>query len=197
MKYNSVDIELKEFSKSFKGYNPQEVRMFLKQLASQTEAFAYETNLLKDRLRERELQIIEFKDREETLKNTVVTAQKITESLTEQANKEAVQIVANSKLKAENMLREARRRIRNYIDDISRLEQRKQSIVMEIRTVLETQLKLISNYDTNNFDVSDIELAVENSVNINMSKKDKIKTSTNENFVTKPISTVTENSSVN
>ena len=162
MKYNSVDIELKEFTKSFKGYNPQEVRAFLKELASQTEAFAYENNLLKDRLRERELQVLEFKDREETLKSTVITAQKITESLTEQANKEAVQIVTNSKLKAENMVREARRRIRNYIDDIARLEQRKNAIILEIKTVLETQLKLVSSFDSGNFDISDIELAIEN-----------------------------------
>ena len=170
MKYNSVDIELKEFNKSFRGYDPLKVRAFLKELASQAEAFTYETNVLKDRLRERELQISEFKEREETLKNTVVTAQKITESLTEQANKEALQIVTNAKLKAENMIRESRRRIRNYVDDISRLEQRRNSIIAEIKSVLETQLRLVSKFDSSNFSVADIELAANEDIDSSKSK---------------------------
>ena len=61
MKIAPIDITHKGFSRKFNGVDQDEVSIFLKEVAEEMENIIRERNQLKEQLREREIQILEFK----------------------------------------------------------------------------------------------------------------------------------------
>ncbi|MBN1114472.1 MAG: DivIVA domain-containing protein, partial [Oligoflexia bacterium] len=117
MNYSGIDIQLKDFKKSMRGYDINEVRVFLDDLSRQVESISYENKVLKDKLREKELSLLEFREREETLKDTMLTAQKVTENIRNEANREATHIINQAKVKAAEILGNARFRMKSTLDE--------------------------------------------------------------------------------
>ena len=69
MKIAPIDIAHKTFGRKVMGYDPEEVMDFLRKTADELEQLVSEKNHLRESLREKELSIIEYKERDELLKN--------------------------------------------------------------------------------------------------------------------------------
>lgn len=148
-KISGLQVQLKEFSKTIRGYDISEVRSFLDNIAKQVEAMDFENKTLKDKIRERELNLMDYRDRELTLKETMVTAQKVTDGIKKDAQREAVQIVSQAKMRADNVLRQARMELRKTIEDINRLKKQRMELVVNIKTSLEAQLRMLEQMQKN------------------------------------------------
>lgn len=74
MKMTAIDIAHKSFAKKVFGLDESEVNDFLQQIASTVEDLTLEKNALKEALREKDLQLNEFKERDNILKSTISTA---------------------------------------------------------------------------------------------------------------------------
>ncbi len=147
MKYSGVDIQIKDFSKALRGYDINEVRDFLEQIARQIESVSYENRTLRDKLREKELQILEYRDRESMLKDTMYTAQIVTEDLKKDATREATQILTQAKMKADTLIKQAQQDLKRTIDETNRIKKQKMELSSQLRATLETHLRLIDRLE--------------------------------------------------
>ncbi|MFH1223837.1 MAG: DivIVA domain-containing protein [Pseudomonadota bacterium] len=158
MKLNSVDIQVKDFSRSIRGYDTDEVRSFLEKVAKQIESMNYEIQMLRDRLREKEMNLIDFRERETVIRDTVTTAQKVTDNIKRDSIKESAQIINQAKLRAESIIRDTRQNMKKVIDDINRLKKQKTMLASQLKTTLETHIKMIDQLDSQKDDLIELNI---------------------------------------
>ena len=157
-KMSGLEIQLKEFSKSMRGYDTNEVKNFLDDVAKQLETLEFENRTLKDKIREKELTLMDYKEREGMLKDTMVTAHKVTDSIKKDANREAIQIITQAKMNAETIVREARQTMRKTIEELNRLRKQKMEIASSLRSALESQLRMVKQFDTEKDDLVELNI---------------------------------------
>ena len=74
MKLTPIDVSHKTFQKKMFGLDEMEVMEFLQIVASQMEELVHERNTLREALRDKDIRITEFKERDNVLQSTITTA---------------------------------------------------------------------------------------------------------------------------
>lgn len=152
MKIAPIDIAHKTFGRKMMGLDPEEVMDFMRNVADEMEALIRERNNLRETLREKELAVTEYKERDELLKSTITTAQKMSEKIQSDAEREARLILHDAHQKAEMIQRDARdslKRIYQEITDLKRVrmqfENNMRALVQSHLTMLEQSAKVMPN----------------------------------------------------
>ncbi len=102
------ELKNKQFQKTFKGYNPQEVDEYLEfVLEKYTEAYR-ENNELERKLRIVVTNLDEIKDEEESIRQTLISAQKMAEKIIADANDRADVITGAIKDRCDGVINEFR-----------------------------------------------------------------------------------------
>jgi cell division initiation protein len=143
-KFTPAEIRQQEFSTGWRGFAPGEVKSFLNEVAAAVAALLQENQRLQTDLARQEESMSEFKRREQLLKDTLVNAQRVIETMKANAQKEAEILIHEAELKAEKILQEAfsrQAKIRNDIDELKRL---KATFLAQIRGVLESHHRLLA-----------------------------------------------------
>lgn len=117
-----LDIQNKEFSKSFRGYKPKEVDAYLDSINEDYEKLYKENIELKDKIGILTDQIKQYNNLEETLKNTLVIAQSTADEVTTSARKKAELIIEESEIQAQNRINDAIADVRNIKEEYNRLK---------------------------------------------------------------------------
>lgn len=105
------ELKNKQFQKTFKGYNPQEVDEYLEFLLEKyTEAYR-ENNELERKLRIVVTNLDEIKDEEESIRNTLISAQKMAEKIINDANDRADVITGAIKDRCDGVIAEFRQQL--------------------------------------------------------------------------------------
>ncbi len=105
------ELKNKQFQKTFKGYNPQEVDEYLEfVLEKYTEAFR-ENNELERKLRIVVTNLDEIKDEEESIRSTLISAQKMAEKIIADANDRADMITGAIKDRCDGVIAEFRQQL--------------------------------------------------------------------------------------
>src|SRR5882724_8789213 len=106
-----LDIQKQTFARAFKGYNPDEVRGYLHLIAEEIEELvrnvdrlSRENAMLRDELEEHNA-------RERILKDTLLSAQRVSEDVKANAHKEAELIVKDAELLSERLVSQAMTRV--------------------------------------------------------------------------------------
>ena len=81
MEITPLDIQQKKFHLTFRGYDRKEVDEFLDQVRDEMEKLVREVAELAEFRNTYDERMREFKSREETLKNTMVTTQRLAEDI--------------------------------------------------------------------------------------------------------------------
>ncbi|HUB06940.1 MAG TPA: DivIVA domain-containing protein [Myxococcales bacterium] len=143
MKVTPLDIRQKQFRTKFRGLDGKEVEAFLELIAAEFEEVIRENIALKDDLKRKVARLEEFHEREKTLQETMVTAQKITEDIKDSAKRQAEVIVGEAELQAEKIVQGAHTRLVQVLDEISELKRQRTQFEAQIRSAVESQLKLL------------------------------------------------------
>ena len=143
MKILPLDIKQQKFNKSMRGFDTDEVKTFLEVLAQSFEELIRENNSLKDELRRHINQVNDYRDKESTLKETMLTAQKISEDMKTQAKKEADLIVREAEMKSERMLGETHEKMLKIVDRIQEIKLDRSRFVASLKSIIQQHLKLI------------------------------------------------------
>ena len=137
------DIQHQQFSVRFRGFDIQEVDVFLEQLAKAFESMQNENMGSREKIQQFEAEILEYKDREETFKKTFDNSQKTMEQMQENSRKSAELIIADAEVKAGKLLNRAHTRLAQLHEDIAELKRQRMKIELQIRSVIETHSKLL------------------------------------------------------
>src|SRR5690554_6020031 len=124
MNLSPLDIRKHEFSKSFRGYNPEEVKPFLEMVSQQWEEMLDELRLAKDRVREMENKLVHYEKVEVALQEALESARSNAARTQAHAEERARLSVEEAELKAEQIVREAEQERFKLRQDISRLTHR-------------------------------------------------------------------------
>ncbi|MCK5878905.1 MAG: DivIVA domain-containing protein, partial [Holophagae bacterium] len=101
MRFTPMDITNRTFSRSFRGYNAEEVKNFLQLVSEDLEALIAEQTKQKKELEHLKESLSDLRERERILKDTMLLAQETREEIQKNAIKEAEIIVRESELQAE------------------------------------------------------------------------------------------------
>jgi len=140
-----IDIQKKEFHKSFRGYNEEEVKDFLDKVTISYEMIYKENQDLKEQVRELEDKLRRYRDLEDTLKKAVVLAEKTAEEVKANAQKEREVIINQAMLKANQILQKTESRCNSLLNQYEEL--RRQFLIYKTRFVnfLQSQMDLINS----------------------------------------------------
>lgn len=132
MKLTPVEIQGQQFKKTFRGYEPMEVDSFMAAVATDMEDVLRENSFLKDELDKANAELLRLRDLEQTLKDTVIAAQKMAESYRETTRKEADLMLDEARSQAEKIRYEAERRLAEVNGEVAR----RQARLAEMREVV-------------------------------------------------------------
>ena len=168
-------IESKEFKKGFRGYNEAEVDIFLDELRDDFEATLKENEALKEKLSMYKDQVGKYSSIEETLKETLITAQSAAEDTTNAANKKARVIVQEAELQSKQMIDKANNKVVEIRNEYEPLVKEFKVFRNKFKSLLEDEMKNVDDIfndvetDRENFNQVNSPVAYENSGTMRMS----------------------------
>ena len=146
MKMTPLDIRQKRFESNFRGFSSKEVEGFLERIASEFEELVKENISLKDELKRTLLRLDQHQEKERTLQETMVTAQKISEELQTMAKKEAEILMADAERQAEKLVDLAHQRRLEIISEIQELKRQRAQFESQLRSVLDGHQRLLETF---------------------------------------------------
>lgn len=145
MNISPIDIQQQQFKgKMLGGLDPNDVDAFLQMVASEMESLIRENSDLKEQVRKFSLQLEELSQREVTLRDTMLAAQKITEEMKANAQKEATLLVSEAELKGERIVAEAENRLIQLNNQIYEAKRQKLQFETNLKSLVESHLKMLS-----------------------------------------------------
>ena len=137
-----MDIRKKTFSAQRNGLAKTEVDEFIGELATEIENLRKERAQLTEKAEELAKHLKAYEDTEQLLKDTLVTAQKATNQLREEAMREAQLVIQKAELDAERIKRDATQQIRGVSDELRSLEAKRSALSDEIAVIARTYLAM-------------------------------------------------------
>ena len=146
------EIEEKVFKKSMRGFNCEEVDEFLDDLRVDYENLIRENESLKERVRMYSEQLNKYTNIEDTLKETLITAQTAAEDTTSAANKKARIIIEEAEFMGKQKIDEATSRVIEIRKEYDNITAEFKMFKNKFKSLLESEIKNIdeicSNIDT-------------------------------------------------
>jgi cell division initiation protein len=146
MKVTPLDIQQKRFHVAFRGYERTEVEAFLDVVREEMETLVREVIELREFHETYAERMKEHREREETLKNTMITTHKLAEDIKESSRKEAALIVKDAELKYQQMLERTREERLRLEADLEELRRRKHHFLQDMKKMIEMHLEMV-NYE--------------------------------------------------
>jgi cell division initiation protein len=137
MKISPMEIQRQTFSKRFRGYDPEEVRTYLNLLAEELQQFQREQAALQQEAQFLRSIVDEHRQREEILKNTLLTAQRVSEEIRETARKQGEMTVKEAELQADKLVELAQGRAKSIERETLDLRAMRQMLRSDVRALLE------------------------------------------------------------
>lgn len=148
MNISPLDIQQQQFKgKMFGGLDPEDVDAFLQLVAGELEDLIRENTELKEQARRVAADMEEMKEKEVTLRETMLAAQRITEEMKSSSQKEATLLISEADLKAESILADANRKLADLKSQIQDLRREKIQFETALKSLLDTHYKMLSMND--------------------------------------------------
>lgn len=132
------EIAEKRFPKRLMGFDPSEVESFLRDVVDEMHRLMGENGKLKESLQGLDSVLKEHRDREQTIRTVLVSAQKSAEQIKANAEREARLIVSEAEVKAEGILKEANNRLIRMEQEMSELRRNRIQFGARMRSLLDS-----------------------------------------------------------
>ena len=100
----AMEIRNQQFGKSMRGYNQEEVKNFLMQLAQDYENLYSQNATLKESIQRLEAELLKYHKIEDTMNNSLIFAQQTAEDIKSNARREAELIMVDAKKRIAELL---------------------------------------------------------------------------------------------
>ncbi|WP_366921449.1 DivIVA domain-containing protein [Metallumcola ferriviriculae] len=138
-----LDIGEKEFRRSIRGYNEEEVDNFLDKVLKDYEQLYKENLRLKQEFAEMEESLSHYRDLEGTLNKTLVLAQETADELRKNAEKEAEMLYNEARFKGEKIVSAAEAQTAKINEEQRRLIQQTKVFKAQFKAALLSQIELL------------------------------------------------------
>jgi cell division initiation protein len=141
--FSPLEIQKQTFSRVFKGYSADEVRGYLHLVAEEVEQLLKNVDRLSRENAMLREDLSEHNERERILKDTLLSAQKVSEEVRANARKEAELIVKDAELLSERLVSQAMTRVGDLQRAIQELKIERKDARNKLRATLDTLQQLL------------------------------------------------------
>ena len=141
----SAQIHDKEFERKFRGYDEQAVDEYLDQLAAYIDNLSLENKELREKLKTTADQLTYMKNLEDTLRETLVTAQRSAEETGRNAAAKAEEIVSTANEQARRILQKAKDEAAAAQRQIDELQRQASVYRSNFRMLMQAQLQILED----------------------------------------------------
>ena len=148
---------MEKFSRTMRGYDPEEVNNFLDKVINQVETMVNEINEKDKRIKELESfelennalkeKLLQYERMEGTLNKAIIMAQKTSEQIKVNAHNEAETIIEDAKRNANRIVNEALLRAEKAESDANLLRRNTNIFKKRIKEIVETELEMVDELD--------------------------------------------------
>lgn len=144
MKLTPLDIRKQTFKKKgMGGLDPGEVQAFLEMVASEMEELIRENTSLAERMQGLDGKIEDYRRMEKTLQDTLMSAQKTSDELRDNAERRAELLLREAQFKADQIIGEARARLMDLQRQIADLKNLRSAYLAKFRSLLESHMDML------------------------------------------------------
>ncbi len=143
----ALDIQNKEFSKGIRGYNEEEVDVFLDEIIVDYQAMIEKNELLEQQIADLNAKLAEYKSTEGSVIKTLESAKSLMNDIAQSAEKRANMLIQNAEIEAANKLTQAEQDVKRLTSDKEKLESTVYSLKIRMKNILESELSRIELLD--------------------------------------------------
>ncbi len=145
MKITPLDIQQQQFKgKMLGGLDPDDVDSFLQSVAAEMEGLLRENTELKELANRQSRELADQGQKEKDLRETMLAAQRITDEMKNNAQKEAELIVSEAQLQAKRLVDDAERKVADLQARIQDVRRQRLQFEAELKALLDTHSRMIS-----------------------------------------------------
>lgn len=141
MRLTPLDIQQKQFRRRYKGYDLEEINVFLDLVSEEFEELRKENTHLKEKAAIIENQLQEYERLEVALRDTLIKTQEFVETYKANAIKDAEHLQKEAELRAEEVLHDVQQRVANIHKDITKLKGIRNHFKEEMKKLIENSLR--------------------------------------------------------
>jgi len=138
-----LEIQKQTFSRAIKGYTVDEVRAYLHLVAEEIERLVKDVDRLSRENAMLRDELDDHNQRERILKDTLLSAQKVSEDVRANARKEAELIVKDAELLSDRLMAQAQSRVADLERAIQELKMERRAARNKLQTMLDTTQQLL------------------------------------------------------
>jgi cell division initiation protein len=136
MKISPMDIQRQTFAAAWRGYDREEVRTYLGLVAEELAALQRDRDMLHQQSQNLQAVVDEAREREAILKNTLLTAQRASEEIKDNARRSADSTIKEAELQADRLLELAQTRAHEVERGILDLRGHRTTLRTDIRAFI-------------------------------------------------------------
>ncbi len=145
MQLTPLEITQREFRKVLRGFDPEEVRHFIESIADDLGNLLKDQTAREERIAELEARVRVLEAQEQSLRNTLVTAQRMTEEIKANAKREADLIIREAEGKAQRLTGEVQARVAEAQKEILDLQRQRDLFAATLRSHIQAHLELLQH----------------------------------------------------
>lgn len=166
-----MEINNKEFKRSFRGYDIDDVDDFLEQIVEDYEKLYKENTALREKLNSLTEKLEHYTKIEATLQNTLILAQGAADQAKSNSQKEAELIIKNANDTAQKIIDQAHTEVVKIAGEYEKIKQEFQLFKSKYKNFIQTQLDLLSDIDTVTSEPRNLSVIDSSSRNSDMARK--------------------------
>jgi len=154
----AMDIEKQEFQRRVRGFDPDQVTLFLKSVGEEVERLNLQNGELREEIGRLRLESEELRSRERTLQETLITAQLMTSDLKEKSRAEADMVIREARMRAERTLQESQDQLARIDAEISRCKLERDLYEKRLRSMIDEHISLLNRRQEERNDLGNVTL---------------------------------------
>ena len=143
MNITPIDIQQKRFHVTFRGFDQKEVEIFLDQVREEMEALMREAAELREFRQVYDDRLAEVRQKEETVKNTMVMTQKLMEDQKDNARREAALVIKDADMRSQQIIASAHEQKVKLDGEIQNLRRMRHHFLEDLKKVVQMHLEMV------------------------------------------------------
>lgn len=147
MPLTALEIKKKEFEQKMRGYDVDEVRKFLDEVAHEVDTLVRDNISLEEELSDTKKKLAHYISLESTLEKTLLAAQQTAMKMEDQAKKEAELIMTEARLEKDRSLKDIPVEIERARAEVIRLKAEYEATVVRLKATMEGFTKFVETIE--------------------------------------------------
>jgi len=145
MRLSPLIIKKQEFTKSLRGFDPEEVQAFLDKMANDVDLLLQENESLNEEVESLNQRVTEFQSIEKNLQDTLLKAQESSTKAIESSKKQTNLIIKEAEIKASQILESAKQEVNDIQNAVVNLREERDLIVAKLKAIVNSQAHLLES----------------------------------------------------